>query len=144
MKSQKRSIPLTKAVLGVMVLLFSVMTFSWGCKKAENVGIDLAPFIEMARNEPCADVRNRLFVIDDEMVLSDQAGTCPDYSYHITLFGNTVDQVLCRFYDSIAGPVKIIYNEDYCEMFEIIINNLDKTDLGLGPNHKVEIVAFGS
>ena len=123
-----------------LVLTFSLISTP-GCKKS-NTGIELYPFIQLAINAHCADIRNRLFLIDDELVLSDRCGNCPDYSYHIVLYGSTVDTVLCEYQDSIAGPVKKIYNESYRAMFAAIINNLDKSDLGLGSSHTITEIHF--
>ncbi|MFC2154930.1 hypothetical protein ACFLRB_00365 [Acidobacteriota bacterium] len=136
---KKRFNPLTIVFLGVLCFALSSIT---GCKKGNVNELDLSPFIEMARNASCADISNRLFVIDDSLVLHDRAGNCPDNSYGVRLFRDTPDQVLCKFNDSIGGPVKIIDNEAYRQMFETIINNLDQADLGLGANHTVEEVSF--
>jgi hypothetical protein len=75
--------------------------------------VDLAPFKDWARARGCDDIRNRLFLIDDQLVFSDIAGNCADGSYGRTLFGSTPDQVLCVFHDSIAGPVNECQDERY-------------------------------
>jgi hypothetical protein len=85
--------------------------------------VDLVPFQELARAAECADIHNRLFLIDEQWVFWDRAGDCPDASYSQTLYGGTPDHVLCTVYDSIAGPEK------------------DCPDLGLGPEHTVEPVS---
>jgi hypothetical protein len=123
-----------------LMLIFSLNS-TLGCKESKT-GIDLSPFIQLARNAECADIRNRLFLIDDELVLSDRVGNCADAGYIVILFGSTVDTVLCKYHDSIAGPVKEIYNESYRAMFDTIIDNLDKSDLGLGSNHTVTEIHF--
>jgi len=48
----------------------------------------------------------------------------------------------CDFHDSIAGPIKICQDDRYREMFDTIIVNLDKPDLGLGSRHKVQPIHF--
>ena len=129
-----------KIVVLCLVLFFSLLSTP-GCKKSE-MEIDLEPFIRMARNSFCADIRNRLFLIDDALVLADRFGSCADNQYNVTLYGSTVDEVLCEYHDSIGGPVKRINDERYRAMFEKIIVNLDKADLGLGSSHTVEEIQF--
>jgi hypothetical protein len=108
----------------------------------QHHGIDVAPFKAMAKDAVCADVRNDLFVIDDQLVFGDMAGHCADASYSETLYGSTPDQVLCSLHDSIAGPVNDCQDEQYRGMFDTITANLDKPDLGLGPDHTVQPVPF--
>ena len=72
-----------------------------------------APFLDLARHGVCADVRSRLFVIDQVLVL-------------------------CNLQDSIAGPMKNCPVPGYQDMFEIIIQHIDQADLGLGPGHDVQ------
>ena len=104
--------------------------------------VDLAPFEEMARTAGCADTRNRLFLIDDQLVFWDRAGACADAAYAETLYGSTPDQILCELHDSIAGPVKTCTDEQYQDTFETITINLDQPDLGLGPKHTVQPISF--
>jgi len=99
--------------------------------------IDLDQYKELASNAPCADLKNRLFLIDGCTVLWDRVGNCPDNGYSITLFGSSVDNILCSLSDSIAGPRKSCNDQDYEDMFETIINNLNDPDLGL-EGHIVE------
>jgi hypothetical protein len=109
---------------------------------SSSSAIDLAPFKERARASGCADIRNRLFLIDDQYVFWDVAGNCADASYGETLYGSTPDQVLCVLHDSIAGPMKECQDERYRAMFDTITANLDKPDLGLGPERTVRPVRF--
>jgi hypothetical protein len=102
--------------------------------------IDLAPFKKLAGAGGCSDIRNRLFLIDGRLVFWDIAGNCADASYSQMLYGSTPDQVLCVWHDSIAGPVKNCRDERYRDMFNVITANLDKPDLGLGPQHTVQPV----
>lgn len=104
--------------------------------------LDLAPFQKMAREGPCADIRNRLFLIDGQWVFWDREGRCADAAYSQTLFGATVNDRLCDLHDSIAGPLKRCQEERYRQMFDTIIVNLDKPDLGLGPSHQVQPIPF--
>jgi len=107
-----------------------------------GVRMDLAPFQEMARQGSCADIRNRLFLIDGQWVFWDRAGRCADAAYSQTLFGATVTDRLCDFHDSIAGPLKRCQEERYRQMFDTLIAHLDEPDLGLGPQHQVQSIPF--
>jgi hypothetical protein len=121
-----------------LLLLASCAGSSTGPRSA----VDLAPFKKMARAGGCADVRNRLFLIDDQLVFWDRAGNCADAAYGETLYGSTPDQVLCDSHDSIAGPMKNCADERYRDTFDTMTANLDKRDLGLGPGHTVQPVPF--
>ena len=101
---------------------------------------ELAPFVELARETECADDRRRLFAIDNVLVFFDRAGGCPDNYYSETLFGGSVDEVLCASHDSIAGPVTECHDAAFRELFETIIAHLDEPDLGLGSGHTVHQV----
>lgn len=104
--------------------------------------LNVTPFIEKARTEACSDVRNRLFVIDNKMVLSDRAGNCADNSYGQVLYGASVDNGLCSASDSIAGPVASCKDEASRVLFDTMRKNLDRPDLGLGAGHSVKEVFF--
>jgi hypothetical protein len=98
-------------------------------------------FIATAQAAVCADQRNRLFVIDKRMVFWDRAGSCADNAYGRTLFGATPQTVLCSVADSIAGPQTTCNDEQLRALFNTILANLDKSDLGLGSGHQVEALA---
>jgi hypothetical protein len=99
-------------------------------------------FITMAQASACHDLRNRLFLIDQKMVFWDRLGNCPDNGHEQTLFGSTPDQVLAVTRDSIAGP-RTNYNDDnYRAMFDTMMKNRDKADLGLGSTHQVQAITF--
>ncbi|WLI90200.1 hypothetical protein Q4S45_03490 [Massilia sp. R2A-15] len=100
-----------------------------------------ADFIAMAQAADCADLSNRLYIIDKTMVFWDRAGHCPDNSYGRILFGATPQQVLCSLSDSIAGPRTSCNDESSRPLFATITSNLDKSDLGLGGAHQVEPIA---
>ncbi|MGZ8289238.1 MAG: protease complex subunit PrcB family protein [Telluria sp.] len=99
-------------------------------------------FTALAREEACAGTRNRLFVIDGMQVFWDRAGNCGDNSYAQRLFGATPDALLCETMDSIAGPRTSCKDEASRGLFNTILANLDRDDLGLGKGHKVEALAF--
>jgi hypothetical protein len=100
-------------------------------------------FIKMARGETlCSERTNRLYIIDGKQVFWEVAGNCGDLSYRNTLFGLTPQSKQCTQEDSIAGPQLKCSDAAQRALFETIVNNLDKPDLGLGAAHKVEMLAF--
>lgn len=103
-----------------------------------------AQFIEQAQKANCAEVRNRLYVIDQKYVFADVAGNCGDASYSYSLYGASPSALLCTQADSIAGPVSKCTDEAAKALFEVIVKNRLAADLGLGTGHKVEKIAFPS
>lgn len=99
-------------------------------------------FFTLAREEACANTRNRLFVIDGKQVFWDRAGSCGDNAYAQRLYGATPEALLCSALDSIAGPQLSCTDPGARAMFDTILNNLDSADLGLGSGHKVELLSF--
>jgi hypothetical protein len=99
-------------------------------------------FVARARAELCAGIRNRLFIIDARQVFWDRAGNCGDNGYAQRLYGATPDALLCEAADTIAGPRTSCADPLARAMFDTILNNLYRPDLGLGPGHKVELLAF--
>ena len=97
-----------------------------------------AKFVDMARHAMCADRRNRLFIIDRSFVFWDRAGSCPDNSYGMALYGDSPEAPLCSSGDSIAGPVSDCDGETHRKLFETISGHRDAPDLGLGPGHTVD------
>jgi hypothetical protein len=128
----------------LMALLPTALLLLAGCaggSKQPPATVDpLAPFKKRATGAPCADTRSRLFVIDGQLVFWDRAGEFSDAAYRKSLFGRSPVQFLCVFHDSIAGPVKNCPDERYQELFDTVVANLDKPDLGLGPEHTVRQV----
>jgi len=111
-------------------------------KIGDPPAISLEPFRELARKSDCADVQNRLFLIDEQVVFWDRASTCADAAYARHLYGRTVDRLICYDEDSIAGPRHACQNPGpYSPLFDTVLENLDKPDLGLGPG-RVEPVDF--
>jgi hypothetical protein len=103
------------------------------------------PFFDFARQHAtCAQTTNRLLFIsnpakfDIEVVLLDQAGPCADANFRQILFGETVNDVLCSNAQSIAGPVKSCAAPAYASLFDMVIANLDRPDLGLGRGYEIE------
>jgi len=110
--------------------------------KADLLAPTRTPFVLLARHSECAGIRNRLFVIDESLVFWERVGLCPDNSHGATLFGDTVDDILCSLHDSIAGPLKSCRAPAYSDMFETIIAHHDRPDLGLGRDHTVRPLPF--
>jgi hypothetical protein len=99
----------------------------------------MTDFQNMAREAICTETRNRLYIIDGKQVFWDHAA---DASYEQVLFGAKPDAVLCSHGDTIAGPRTTCPDAASRSLFETIVQNLDKADLGLGSAHKVERVSF--
>ncbi|MBJ6723541.1 hypothetical protein [Geomesophilobacter sediminis] len=109
-----------------------------GSEWSTQVPVDTAAFVELFKNSDCADLRNRLFLIDGALVLHDRSGnSCPDNDYQLTLFDGSPSIRLEDLADSIAGPTWLVSTPDHLQMFQTIQANLDKADLGLGTGHTV-------
>jgi hypothetical protein len=126
----------------VAVIALSLTVFATACGDRTGTGVDLAPFRQMAREAPCADISNRLFLIDGELVFWQREGNCADAAYAYTLYGTTPDQILCTLYQTIAGPVDKCEDADYRGLFDTVVSNLGSPDLGLGAEHGVDPVSF--
>jgi hypothetical protein len=101
-------------------------------------------FVALARSADCARTTNRLYLIDQKMVFWRRADLgCFDAAYAHHLYGATPQMLLCSSNDSIAGPMIRCTDAQYRSLFDTILNNLDKGDLGLGSAHKVEAIAIG-
>jgi hypothetical protein len=126
--------------IGLTLLLALALVSCGGGSGDTDPPIDENAFIQMALQASCADIRNKLYAIDDVLVLSNQAGNCADASYSQVLYGTSIKEVYCRNHDSIAGPVKRCDVAIYQDLFDIMIANLDKPDLGLGSTHSVKVL----
>lgn len=105
--------------------------------EVQNGGVT-AEFIDMVKNASCANLRNRLFLIDQKQVFWDRAGSCPDAAHTQTLFGNNTKTVLCTGGDSLTGTKVMCEDESARTLFLGLIANRDKADLGLGSGHQVQ------
>lgn len=122
----------------VAIILFAlVCVYIFYFYESDGTSIELDEFQNMAINATCSDIANKLFVIDNQLVFWIVEGNCPDASYSYTLFGNNPDEILCKKFDSIAGPQEQCFNESYQDIFQIMIDNIYSDDLGLDPNHKI-------
>ena len=129
-----------------ITIYLSVLILLVACGRSkgtsDTASIDLEPFITQAKSTSCADSKNKLYFINDQLVLWDRDGSCPDSSFQLVLYNESINQVMCERYDSIDGE-QIIYNdESYKELFDIMKINLDKADLGLGSSYNVEEILF--
>jgi hypothetical protein len=105
-------------------------------------GVDREAFIQLANQAECGDLRNRLFLIDGKQVFSDIQGNCADAGTVRTLYGSSPSDQQCNSKDSIAGPVTSCISTATRPLFDTILKNLDKPDLGLGKEHTVEKIDF--
>jgi hypothetical protein len=115
----------------------NVYFFMSSCQSCDTTCSYFAPFTTLAHAAPCADSANRLFLIDSAMVFWDRRGNCPDSAYSFTLYASTPDTILCRYEDSIAGPVAQCNDSTYHELLETMRTNLTDPNLGLDSTHTV-------
>jgi hypothetical protein len=108
--------------------------------------VDTAPFIKLAQADAaCADLRNRLWLIDGKEVFWDRAGSkCPDNNWSQRLYGTTPQAVLCSANDSVGGPQKTCANDTVRALFDTITKAGQSANLGLDASHKVEAIGFQS
>lgn len=104
----------------------------------------VAEFIAAAQQASCADVRNRLYLIDKKYVFADKAGNCADASYARALYGASVQTPLCSQADSIAGPRSSCTDDAAKLLFDVIVSHREAADLGLGATHTVTPIPFAS
>lgn len=108
-----------------------------------NGGVPVvSEYIRMAREASCATTRNRLYVIDSKYVLWDRAGDCADNAYGQQLLGASPQALLCSAAGTIAGARIGCSDASLRPLFDTVLNNLERADLGLGASHKVERVDF--
>ena len=122
-----------------MIVIFFIIVgyYSFNLSEKEETSIELNIFRNIARNATCADITNKLFLIDNQMVFWITEGNCADASYAYTLFGSNPDEIVCKRFDSIAGPQEQCNDEYFLDIFLIIIDNLDADNLGLDGNYKI-------
>ena len=104
--------------------------------------VDVTSFQKMAREASCAQLSNQLFMIDCHLVFWDVEGTCADAYWNRTLYGCTPNEVMCRDWCTISGGMRVYADSSYQGLFETILTNLDRGDLGLGPRHEVTPIEF--
>jgi hypothetical protein len=137
----KKFTKLVLIIFPAFVVLFLLVACAAGSSD-EQIALDMEPFLHMAENAACADLRNQLYVIDDQFVFWATEGQCGDASYAYILYGATPDEKLCMLEDSIVGP-RSTCQPDLEVLFETIQQNLDHPNLGLDENHTVMEVKLG-
>lgn len=109
-----------------------------GSFAALSAALDVAGFVRMAEQAECAGDVNLLYVIDGEHVLWARADAgCADNGYGARLYTATPARLRCRYGDSIAGPRAACDEPALEALLRTAIRNLDRPDLGLGPQHRV-------
>jgi hypothetical protein len=132
---------MNKFLISYLLLAAAISGCGGGGKLTETPAttpLATTEFIALASAANCANLRNRMFVIDQKHVVWDKAGSCADASYELVLFGKTTKDVLCSSADTIAGPKTTCTDAQYRSTFDLISKNLDKADLGLGSTHQVQ------
>ena len=133
-----KKIELNLKVLLTLIVIGLALLSNAQCKNNDpDLNILVQPFVEMLNLEDCSDILRSIWVINEKLVLVHRQGNCPDNSYRTALYDETVDRLLCQNADSIAGPVLTVQDESYREMFNLIMNNLDHPNLGLGSSYSV-------
>jgi hypothetical protein len=138
MQSRRLVLALALGCLAIVAVVTGVSSSA----SEMDIKVELDSFRELARNAPCANIDNRLFLIDEVVLFWTREGSCYDNWYEHALFGETPEKVMCQLHDSIAGPVYTCNDSTYKGMFWTMVHNLDREDLGLGPNHTVESIHF--
>ena len=138
---------MNKFLISYLLVAAATSGCGGGGKLAETSGTPGTPvapllatteFVSLASSASCANLRNRMFVIDQKQVFWDKAGSCADAAFEMVLFGNTTKTVLCSSADSIVGLKTTCNDEQFRTMFVTMTKNLDKADLGLGSTHQVQ------
>lgn len=130
-------------IIAIIVILFAILSiYITYLYNADENSIDLDVFRNMASNATCSDIDNKLYIIDNQLVFWITEGNCADASYSYTLFGSNPDEILCKKFDSIIGPQEQCFDDEFQEIFQIILDNLDAYDLGLENNHQVSEILF--
>lgn len=137
----------THGVAGSLTML-AVLLLPAGCESDHDPtdpgpAVDLEPFRDLARGAPCADLRNRLFLVDNRLVSWDRdSASCADPSTNQVLYRGRPDGVLCEYHDNFADQRISCPDERFRATFETMLANLDQPNLGLGPFRSVEPIPF--
>ena len=124
-----------------LCLSFPLLSCENRCTEIETC-VDIASFRAGAREASCASLRNELFMIDRHLVFWQREGTCADASWDRVLFGCTPDEMLCRDWETVGGPMREYADSSYVGLFEKILANRYRSDLGLGRRHEVIPIEF--
>ncbi len=118
-------------IIGIFVLLILIVaayTLSAFRPTSEQEKVPFAQLIEKMQDDVFP--RQDFFLIDDSLIFVARTGFASDYSFHHILFDKQ-QRELCSFADNIAGPQLKCQDETKKEMFQTMVKNTDKGDLGL-------------
>jgi hypothetical protein len=126
------------------LLPFAVsMSFITACGGAyETAAVRPEEFVAMAKVAECRDVHNLVYVIDGQFVFWNVAGNCPTMTPVYKLFGKTPSDLLCSQTKVPVGAVTVCNDGSARSMFNTIVEHLDRSDLGLGATHQVQLIPF--
>jgi len=127
---------LTSLLIGALFLFVSCNN-----NNLPTTDFSLQPFISMANDSICSDIKNELFLIDNELVFWTREGNCPDSYYSSELYLGASVELLCYTRDSIAGPQSSC-EPIYEDLFAVIFPHQDEPNLGLEAGHSVEEIQF--
>ena len=99
---------------------------------------DVETQIKSVKEEPCSDLENKLYLINDMYLYHVRRGNCPDNGYTYTLFGSGLKE-LCFKRDSIAGP-QIKYTTELKYLFDKLLTGKAENNFGLDSAHKITLV----
>jgi len=127
---------LTSLLIGALFLFVS-------CNNTDLPTTDFSfqPFISMATDSICSEIKNELFLIDNELVFWTWEGYCFDAGYSSELYLGASVELLCYTRDSIAGPQSSC-EPIYEDLFAVIFQHQDEPNLGLGAGHSVQEIQF--
>lgn len=124
-------------ILSCICIFIIIISFNILSNNKLSTDIELSFFIKMAENKTdCSDIRNELYLINDDIVFWIVEGSCSDASYSYTLYQDNTENILCQLFDSIAGPQEIC-NEEFQDLFRILTNNIDVKDFGIGKSYSI-------
>lgn len=99
---------------------------------------EIAKQIQLAKKEPCADVENKLYLINNRFIYWLRKGNCSDNNFAYYLIGKGLKE-LCSNIETIDGP-KTKYTPGMKELFNKIIAHSEETNLGLNSTYTVKLI----
>jgi hypothetical protein len=137
--------------LGVNVygLIAPVVGYVWSepvaaAAPAADGAPDVPAFVERARQiHACNEFGNRLYQVDGRYVYWDVSGACADRPQRRELYGRTPAELLCTTVDTVAGAIARCRDERLRTLFDTILRQRDRADLGLAASgHVVEAISL--
>ncbi|MDB5260557.1 MAG: hypothetical protein JWN37_788 [Candidatus Nomurabacteria bacterium] len=129
---------LATLIIIVLIGLIYVILASSKYSKWDKKGFPLTAITKEIKDDIFTDPQ--IYIIDDSLIFIKRSGGASDYSFHHILFDKDKNE-LCSYADNFAGPKIVCKDESKRYLFEIIIKNIDKPNLGL-EKHKVEVVTI--